>query len=659
MFNNLLGEVDVTSTLAALPLSGDVGGPAELQALSVAGGVFSFIWLLVGLPLFGAVFLLLAGKRANKWGHWFAIAMVFGAFALGATMFFEMLAEPAASRGVQQTLFTWFDVGGLNAEVGFQLDQLSMIFVLLITGVGGLIHIYSIGYMSDDAQRRRFFAYLNLFVAAMLLLVLADNFILLYFGWEGVGLASYLLIGFWQYKPTAAVAAKKAFVMNRVGDFGFALGVFLIFTTFGTVSYPQVFAAAPEATTWTLNIIGLLLLVGAAAKSAQFPLHAWLFDAMEGPTPVSALIHAATMVTAGVYLIARANPIFTLATTAATVVVIVGGISIIFGAIIAMARDEIKKALAGSTMSQIGYMIVAVGLGPVGYAYGIFHLLMHGFFKATLFLGAGSVMHGMKNEEDMRRFGALRKAMLITYITFFAAYLAIMGIWPFDGYYSKDKIIEVAFGANVVVGIVTLVGAILTAAYMTRIIVMTFMGRPRWDDGQHPHESPMSMTIPLVILGVLSTIAGVLLAEVFSIVTWLTPVVGYEKTELPIPEWAFSVIVLALVLMSVFVTAKQYARDVPVTPPAHVSVFTKAARVNLYGDVLNEAAFMRPGQYLTRSLVWFDHSAVDGFVSGSAAAIGGASGRLRRWQTGYARTYALSMLGGAVLVVGALFLVRL
>ncbi len=659
MFNNLLGEVDVTSTLAALPLSGDVGGPAELQTLSAASGVFSLIWLLVGLPLLGATVLLLAGKRSNKWGHWFAIAMVFSAFALGVAMFASMLGEPAAERGVQQTLFTWFQVGDFTADVGFQLDQLSMIFVLLITGVGGLIHIYSIGYMAEDPERRRFFAFLNLFVAAMLLLVLADNFVLLYFGWEGVGLASYLLVGFWQYKPTAAAAAKKAFVMNRVGDFGLALGVFLIFATFGTVAYPEVFAAAPEATTWTLNIVGLLLLVGAVAKSAQFPLHAWLFDAMEGPTPVSALIHAATMVTAGVYLIARANPIFNAASTAATVVVIVGSISLIGGAVIAMARDEIKKALAGSTMSQIGYMIVAVGLGPVGYVYGIFHLLMHGFFKATLFLGAGSVMHGMNNEEDMRRLGALRKVMLATYITFFAAYLSIMGIWPFDGFFSKDKIIEVAFGTNFFVGLVTLIGAILTAAYMTRIIVMTFMGKSRWDSGQHPHESPMSMTIPLWILGVLSTFAGIVLANVFSIVDWLTPVLGYEKTELPIPEWLFSLMVLALVLLTVFITAKQFARDVPRTPPQHVSVFTKAARVNLYSDVFNEGVFMRPGQYLTRSLVWFDHSAVDGFVNGSAAAVGGASGRLRRWQTGYARTYALSMLGGAVLVVGALFLVRL
>ena len=300
--------------------------------------------------------------------------------------------------------------------------------------------------------------------------------------------------------------------MNRVGDFGLAIGVFLIFATFGTVAYPQVFAAAPEASTTVINIIGVLLLVGAAAKSAQFPLHAWLFDAMEGPTPVSALIHAATMVTAGVYLIARPTRIFSIAHVASAVVIIIGCISLLGGAIIGMARDEIKKALAGSTMSQIGYMIVAVGLGPAGYIFGIFHLLLHGFFKADLFLGAGSVMHAMKNEEDMRRYGALRTVMIATFLTFTAGYLAIMGIPPFDGFYSKDKIIEAAFGTNIWVGLVTLFGAMLTGFYMTRIFVMTFLGKARWDDDQHPHESPKSMLIPMWVLAFLSTVAGFTLA---------------------------------------------------------------------------------------------------------------------------------------------------
>ena len=643
--------------LAMLPAS--EGGAATLQELSPATGVFSLIWLIIALPLAGAAILLLGGKRTNKWGHWLAIAMVWAAFALGTAMFFTMLGEPEESRGVQQTLYTWINSGSFSATVGFQLDQLSMVFVLLITGVGGLIHIYSVGYMAHDPERRKFFAYLNLFVAAMLLLVLADNFVLLYFGWEGVGLASYLLIGFWQYKRTAATAAKKAFVMNRVGDFGLALGVFLIFATFGSVNYQYVFGSIGEASSTVVNLIALLLFTGAMAKSAQFPLHGWLFDAMEGPTPVSALIHAATMVTAGVYLVARANPIFNDASVATTVVIVVGCISLIMGAIIGMARDEIKKALAGSTMSQIGYMIVAVGLGPAGYVFAIFHLLMHGFFKANLFLGAGSVMHAMNNEEDMRRFGALRTVMVITFVTFMAGYLAIMGIWPFDGYFSKDKIIEAAFGQNLIVGIVTFIGAILTAVYMTRIVVMTFLGKARWDDDVHPHESPKSMTGPLIILGVLSTVAGFFLYQDGRIEHWLEPVLGFSEHELPIPAWLFSLILLAFVLLAVFVTAKQFARDVPTSPPQHVSVLTKAARQNLYSDAFNETVFMRPGQYLTRSLVWFDHAAVDGFVNGAAATAGGISGRLRRWQTGYARTYALSMLGGAALVVGALFLVRL
>ena len=647
----------MTPMLGALATSDD--GAATLQALAPATGIFSYIWLIIALPLAGAAILLLAGRRTNRWGHWLGILMVWASFALGATMFATMLGEPAEERGVQQTLYTWISSGSFTATVGFQLDQLSMIFVLLITGVGGLIHIYSVGYMAEDDDRRKFFAYLNLFVAAMLLLVLADNFALLYFGWEGVGLASYLLIGFWQYKPTAATAAKKAFVMNRVGDFGLALGIFLIFATFGTVAYPEVFAAAPEASTWVINIVGLLLLAGAAAKSAQFPLHGWLFDAMEGPTPVSALIHAATMVTAGVYLIARANPIFNLAHVASTVVIIVGCISLIVGAVIGMARDEIKKALAGSTMSQIGYMIVAVGLGPAGYVFGIFHLLLHGFFKADLFLGAGSVMHGMKNREDMRRYGALRAVMISTYLTFLAGYLAIMGIPPFDGFWSKDKIIEAAFGTNIWVGLVTLFGAMLTGFYMTRIFVMTFLGKARWEDDQHPHESPKSMIIPMWILAILSTFAGMVLAYNGAFEKWLEPVVGFTEHELPFPAWVMSVIVLVVVLIAVGLTVKQYAPGVPETPPQHVSFLTRAARENLYTDAFNEAVFMRPGQYLTRSLVWFDHSAVDGFVSGTAATVGGISGRLRRWQTGYTRTYALSMLGGAVVVVGALFLVRL
>ena len=356
-------------------------------------------------------------------------------------------------------------VGELHVDFGLQLDQLSMCFVLLITGVGSLIHIYSVGYMAEDPDRRRFFAYLNLFLSAMLLLVLADNYLGLYVGWEGVGLASYLLIGFWQHKPSAATAAKKAFVVNRVGDIGLAVALMVMFAYIGSISFEGVFAAAPELGEGTLNAIGLLLLLAACGKSAQVPLQSWLGDAMEGPTPVSALIHAATMVTAGVYLIVRSGPVFDLAPGAQLGVVIVGAVTLLFGAIIGCAKDDIKKALAASTMSQIGYMVLAAGLGPAGYAVAIMHLLTHGFFKAGLFLGAGSVMHAMDDEVNMRHYGGLRKLLPITFATFGLGYLAIIGVPPLAGFFSKDGIIEAALGAGGAKGIILGGAAILGAGH--------------------------------------------------------------------------------------------------------------------------------------------------------------------------------------------------
>ncbi|MSV52572.1 MAG: NADH-quinone oxidoreductase subunit L, partial [Actinobacteria bacterium] len=417
-----------------------------------AAGVFSLTWLLIALPLFGAAVLLLGGRRTNSWGPYLGVLTVVGSAVLAVLMLVAMMGHSAEERSVGQTLFTWVFAGGFQADMAFQLDQLSMVFVLLITIVGSLIHIYSIGYMSHDADKRKFFGYLNLFVAAMLLLVLANNYLLLYVGWEGVGLASYLLIGFWQIKPTAAAAAKKAFIINRVGDVGLSLAIMVMFVTFGSVSFSDVFGQAAEASEGTLTAIGLLLLLAACGKSAQFPLQAWLLDAMEGPTPVSALIHAATMVTAGVYLIVRSNAVFDRAVWAAGAVVLIGLITIFMGAIIGSAKDDIKKSLAGSTMSQIGYMIFAAGLGPIGYVFAIFHLLTHGVFKAGLFLGAGSVMHGMKDNVNMRRYGALRGLMIITFVTFMAGYLAIMGIPPFSGFWSKDEIIHAAFERSWVIG---------------------------------------------------------------------------------------------------------------------------------------------------------------------------------------------------------------
>ncbi|NUS95190.1 MAG: NADH-quinone oxidoreductase subunit L, partial [Nocardia sp.] len=406
------------------------------------------LWLLPALPLAGAAVLLLTGRRSDAWGHLLATVAALASFVVAVIAFAGMLGRADAERAVALDLFSWVPVAGLQVDFGLALDQLSICFALLITGVGSLIHIYSVGYMSGDPGRRRFFAYLNLFLAAMLLLVLANNYLVLYLGWEGVGLASYLLIGFWYHKPSAATAAKKAFVVNRVGDMGLAIAMMIMFTTFGSLDFTAVFAASPGASDATLTAVGLFLLLAACGKSAQVPLQSWLGDAMEGPTPVSALIHAATMVTAGVYLIARSNPIYDLAPTARVAVVVVGAVTLLFGAIIGCAKDDIKKALAASTMSQIGYMVLAVGLGPAGYAVAIMHLLTHGFFKAGLFLGAGSVMHAMDDETDMRRYGGLRTLLPITYVTFGLGYLAIIGVPPFAGFFSKDRIIEAAFAAE-------------------------------------------------------------------------------------------------------------------------------------------------------------------------------------------------------------------
>jgi NADH-quinone oxidoreductase subunit L len=628
-------------------------------AVSDASGVFELTWLLIALPLLGAAILLLGGRRTDRWGHWLGILMSGAAFVVGVALFSAMLARPDDDRGIRQFLFDWVFVGSFQAPVALRLDQLSMVFVLLITGVGTLIHIYSVGYMAHDPARRRFFAYLNLFVASMLLLVLADNYLLLYVGWEGVGLASYLLIGFWFYKPSAAVAAKKAFVVNRVGDLGLSIAIMLMFVTFGSVTFDGVLSQAGEASESSLTWIGLLLLLAATGKSAQFPLQSWLLDAMEGPTPVSALIHAATMVTAGVYLIVRSSEIFNLTETARTAVIVIGTITLVMGAIIGSAKDDIKKALAGSTMSQIGYMILGAGLGPVGYAFAIFHLLMHGFFKANMFLGAGSVMHGMNDSTDMRRYGALRKVMMVTWITFAAGWLAIMGVPPFDGFYSKDKIIEAAFAVNTAAGIIALLAAGLTAFYMTRLFAMTFHGKARWHEDAHPHESPWIMMVPVAILAFLSAVAGFFLAQGNRIEDWLAPVTGFEEPELSFPTWIVPASSLTLVAIGATIAWFKYARTpVPELAPAG-NVLTRAARADLYGDAVNEAVFMRPGQYLTRWLVWFDNRVVDGAVNGTAATIGGLSGRLRRLQTGFTRSYALSMLGGAALVAVVLVLVRL
>ena len=618
---------------------------------------------LIALPLAGSIILLLAGRKADKWGHLLATALSASSFGLGLYQLSEMLALEPEERAFTQKLFTWISVGTFNVDAGLLLDQLSICFVLLITGVGTLIHIYSISYMSHDRDRRRFFAYLNLFIAAMLLLVLGDSYLNLYVGWEGVGLASYLLIGFWNQKPAYATASKKAFVMNRIGDMGLSFAIMIAFATLGTVSFAGVKQASETASTATLTGIGIMLLIAAAGKSAQFPLQAWLGDAMAGPTPVSALIHAATMVTAGVYLITRSNFIFDAAPTAQLLVVIVGAVTLIFGALIGTAKDDIKKALAASTMSQIGYMTLAAGLGPAGYAIAIMHLLTHGFFKAGMFLGAGSVMHGMKDQVNMRRYGALGKFMPITFVTFGLGYLAIIGVPPFAGFYSKDLIIETAFNAGGVKGILlgsmTLFGAILTAFYMTRVMVLTFTSPERWEEDQHPHESPILMWLPMVVLAIGSVTTGYLFTRGDALVHWLEPVFGEhgEHTEL-LPHKVVSALAITAVIIGAGIALVKYQfSEVDAEAPTKVSILTRLARRDLLQDSFNESIFMRPGQVLTRWLVKGDDSVVDGTVRLVGRTALGAGAELRRTQTGFARSYSALILIGALALIAGIWVV--
>ena len=626
-----------------------------------AEGLLGWSWLLIALPLAGAAVLLLGGRRTDRWGHLLGTATVVAAFVLAVLCTIQLsgLEEKAADVDV----FTFISTGELDVRAGLLYDPLSAIFVLLITGVGSLIHVYSIGYMAHDPARRRFFAYLNLFVAAMLLLVLGNSFVALYVGWEGVGLASYLLIAFWYTRPAAATAAKKAFIMNRVGDVGLALAIFVMFAQLGTTSYAGVFGTVGTLAGGTITAIGLLLLLGACGKSGQFPLQAWLPDAMEGPTPVSALIHAATMVTAGVYLIARSAPIYDLTETARTVVMAIGALTLLIGAIAGCAYDDIKKVLAYSTVSQIGYMFLAVGLGPAGYVAGLAHLLAHGFFKAGLFLGAGSVMHAMDDTVDMRRFGALWKRMPVTFGTFGLGYLALIGFPFLSGYYTKDAIIEATFDRDDWLGWtfggIAVLAAGLTAFYMTRLMLMTFFGRARWADGVHPHESPSVMTLPMVVLAVGSVFSGALLISIFPLSGWLEPVFGEPEEAAHVIAPATIGIALTVIMLLGVLAAWLFVgrREVPVTAPVRVSPVTRAARNALYADTVNESLFMRPGQWLTRALVWVDNRGVDGAVNGLAAGLGGSSSRLGRAQTGFVRSYALGILGGAVLVAGALLAV--
>lgn len=635
---------------------------APVTAAHAATGLDSLAWLLIALPVLGAAVLLVGGRATDAFGPLLATVLSWASFAFGAVLFLGMLMRPTGERAVEVHLYSWMPVGPFQLDAGLLLDQLSIAFVLLVTFVGSLIHVYSLGYMEHDPDKRRFFAYLNLFVAAMLLLVLADSYLLLYVGWEGVGLASYLLIGFWNWNPPYASAANKAFIANRIGDFGLGIAIMLMFATFGTVTFAGVAAHAGQASTATLTALGLLLLLAACGKSAQFPLQSWLGDAMAGPTPVSALIHAATMVTAGVYLVVRSNPIYNLSPNAQLAVAIVGAITLTMGAIIGCAKDDIKKALAASTMSQIGYMMLAAGLGPVGYAFAIFHLLTHGFFKAGMFLGAGAVMHGMHDRVDMRTFGGLSGRMKTTWATFLCGWLAIIGFPLLSGFWSKDKIIEAAFVGEGwrpwVFGSITMLVAGLTAFYMSRLFFMTFHGKRRWLEGDDPHEAPATMTVPMVILAIGSVALGAIL-NFGGFLTWLEPVTGAHGHHEPVlPVIVITLVTLAFVAVGVALAWMRYWRDDVPVPAPRGSLLTRTAAHDFYQDDVNYGALVLPGRALVSGLMVSEHGGIDGGVRGLGEGVTGLSALMSRLQNGYVRSYALTMLAGIVVVLGALWVVQ-
>lgn len=641
-----------------------------------ASGIASYAWLMIAVPLVSAGVLLILGRRSDRWGHLLATCASWFSFVIAALIVAQMLGSDEATRRMTTTLFTWIPAGSLSIDVGTLVDPLSMTFVVLVTFVGSLIHVYAIAYMEHDPDRRRFFAYLNFFIGAMLTLVLADSYAALFVGWEGVGLASYLLIGFWNHVPANASAANKAFIMNRVGDMGMLAAMMAMVANFHSVRFADVDAQIGQVSLVSTTAIGLFLLVAACGKSAQFPLQAWLGDAMAGPTPVSALIHAATMVTAGVYLVVRSGSVFTHAPAAASAVAIIGAITLLFGAIVGSAKDDMKKVLAASTMSQIGYMMLGAGLGPIGWAFAIFHLFTHGFFKALMFLGAGSVMHGMNDQVNMRRFGALRTAMKVTWITFMMGWLAILGVPPFSGFWSKDKIIEAAFAAHTfasiqapwigwVYGLIALFGAGLTAFYMSRLFFMTFHGTARWTSeaegsGVHPHESSALMTVPMIILALGAVLIGGLMSIGNAFTNWLAPSLGgVEHAEPVLPVLVIQVATLVLVLLGAWIAWRKYgASEVPIAVPA-ASALTEAARKDLYQDEINETLFIAPAAALAKGATQGDRHLIDGIITGIAKGSAGLGKAIAHTQTGFVRTYASYILGGVVLAMAIILGFRL
>ncbi len=633
------------------------------------------LWIIPALPMAAVLLNLLIGDRLGRRGTaWLACGAVGVAFVLALRSVFTLAGMPAAERQIVDTVYTWMRVGDFSIDVSYVLDPLSAVMVLVVTGVGFLIHVYSIGYMAHDASFRRFFMYMNLFMFAMLTLVLADNFLLMFVGWEGVGLCSYLLIGFWYERPSATEAGKKAFIVNRIGDFGFLLGMFFLFSYGGSLNYERLFAAAPHvfvAGGVVITTATLLLFLGATGKSAQIPLFTWLPDAMEGPTPVSALIHAATMVTAGVYMVARCHVLFQLAPASMETVAVIGAATALFAATIGIAQNDIKRVLAYSTVSQLGYMFLALGVGAFGA--GIFHLMTHAFFKALLFLGAGSVIHAMSDEQDLRKMGGLAKVLPWTHATMLAATLAISGIPPFAGFFSKDEILHGAFASgHYGVWAVGLLGAVLTAFYMFRLYILAFRGPSRvsGEAAHHLHESPPSMVIPLAVLGVLSIVGGWVGPPMqeggHAFERWLAPVFesgaegahGAAAAAHAVPastEWLLMALSVGVAAVGIFLAFRFYLQQPSIATALRerLSAVHRTLLNKYWIDELYDAIAVRPVHALARGF-WriFDVKVVDGTVNGVGYTFEGLSAILRLFQTGFVGTYAFFLALG----VAALFL---
>ena len=661
--------------------------------------MLDLVWLIPALPLAGFLILLLVGRRLGEPGAgWLATALCGGSFLATLVVYAGLLGEDEHHRSFVQTLFQWIPVGDLQVDIGFLADPLSITMALFVTGVGTLIHLYSIGYMHGDRDFSKFFLYLNLFIFSMLMLVLGSNLLVTFIGWEGVGACSYFLISFWFTDEANASAGKKAFVTNRIGDWGFLLAIFLAFATLGTVDYAGVTAGAAGLPAVTATAIGLLLFVGAVGKSAQIPLYLWLPDAMAGPTPVSALIHAATMVTGGVFLMTRVNPILAAGYEwAPDIIAWIGVITALVAATIAVAQNDIKKVLAYSTVSQLGYMFLAIGVGA--YVAAIFHMVTHAFFKALLFLGSGSVIHGMHDEQDMRRMGGLRKVMPITSATFIVGWLAISGVPPFSGFFSKDEILLYAWGSGGVQGKVLwgigLLTALLTAFYMSRQVFMVFYGEPRWNDpvpavaggseaaaddlgeaaveaDEHPaaaggdghdriqpHESPWLMTLPLVVLAVAAATAEVInlpfTSDVHFLADWLHPVLGANEAHIDVTtatKVGLAIVAIIAAVSGIFVASLVYLRRrVKAVEPAvlaHAWYYDESVTRFVGG----------PGTKGFEAVAWFDRNVIDGAVNGIATVVRTSGGGLRTLQSGFVRSYALGISAGVVVVLGY-FLTRL